>query len=387
MGHAIVVRPWDDMLAEAEQAIPYDVSIREMFTPEELISSESYLKKLREDFELAHRLDKVDYMICGIAGVLSAAVDIFLVGMPESPLASIEGGSLSNYIRAKIEQALPQSEVSRLERRFRVPYDAANNSRLQIPVEGLSSYFHRYQSLGHDPVLGFVFGVLDVMHGTLTAIDKHGNLIKQPGYYQETVGMRLFQAVDQVFGHMKSDVATPRSLPAPFMTLLSLFQFGSIGEEGLSVAEIARAMYGQGYDFVHFLSMSVPVALTEVIVRASYCARRVKGGYRLLESLPFDLPMSRKPKLSTMLFISHAIAAAANAGKIAFSKNPLAINAAQWLTFAKYTLSQLKWILVNKPALREKYVQGFIDREWAEIYSELTASWEGFTKDAIVLYE
>ena len=382
----ITVRSWDEISREAELQSPHDVSVRDIFTYEELISNEAYLVKLREDFNSIHRLDAVDYAICGVSGVLSAAVDIFMVGMPASPLAGIEGGSLSNYIRQKINNSLSSDEIRILEKKFWVPYDPSNNSRLEIPVEGLSSYFHRFQSLGHDPILGFIFGVLDVMNGTFTAIDKNGNIIKQVVDNQSTVGMSFFDAVGRVFGHMKSDVATPRGLPAPFMTLLNLFQFGNIGEEGLSVAEVARSMYGQGYDLSHFLSMSIPTILTEVIVRASYCAKRVKEGHGLIESLPFDLLSNKKPKLSTMLFISHSIATASNAGKVWFTGNPLAINYTQWLAFAKYTISQLRWVLIQKPALRDKYVQGFIDRDWVEIDSILKSSWDEFTKDSIVLY-
>ena len=383
----IVVRSWEEILEEAEKSIPYDVSIKDIFTNDELNSNEAYLVKLREEFNAINRLDAVDYTICGVSGVLSAAVDIFLVGMPQSPLAGIEGGSLSNFIRKKVEESMSPSEIKKLEKEFWVPYDPSNSSNLKIPVEGLSSYFHRFQSLGHDPILGFIFGVLDVMNGTFTAIDKNGNLIKQVVSNQETVGMNLFEAVDRVFGHMKSDIATSRGLPAPFMTLLNLFQFGDIGEEGLSVAEVARSMYGQGYDFTHFLSMSVPVVLNEVVVRASYCAKRVNEGHGLVESLPFDLQLNKKPKLSTMLFISHSIATAANAGKIAFTENPLAINYTQWLAFAKYTLSQLKWVLIQKPELRDKYVQGFIDSDWIELNDTLEVSWDEFTMDAIVLYK
>jgi hypothetical protein len=375
-----IVRPWEEILREAEEAIPYEISIQDMFTPSELKSNEAYLVKLREDFDSIHRLDAVDYTICGVAGILSAAVDIFMVGMPASPLAGIEGGTLSNYIRTKIEEFLPPGEIKKLERENWVPYDSANNSSIKTPVEGLSSYFHRFHSLGHDPVLGFIFGVSDLMNGTFTAIDKNGNLIKQVVKNQETIGISYFEAIDRVFGHMKSDIATSRGLPAPFMTLLNLFQFGSIGEEGLSIAEIGRAMYGQGYDFVHFLSMSVPVVLNEVIVRACYCAKRVNEGYEILESLPIDSPLNRKPKLSTMLFISHSIATAANTGKIAFTENPLAINGAQWLAFTKYSLSQLKWVLFKKPALREKYVQGFLDKDWVEINSEMDVTWNSFTQ-------
>ena len=42
------------------------------------------------------------------------------------------------------------------------------------------------------------------------------------------------------------------------MGLFNLFQFGSIGEEEQTIADIVQGMYFEGYDFIHFCSLSVP---------------------------------------------------------------------------------------------------------------------------------
>jgi hypothetical protein len=42
-----------------------------------------------------------------------------------------------------------------------VPYDVQT-------MDGMFPRSHRFKSLGHDPVLGFVFGVLDILRGTVT---------------------------------------------------------------------------------------------------------------------------------------------------------------------------------------------------------------------------
>ena len=83
--------------------------------------------------------------------------------------------------------------------------------------------------------------------------------------------------------------------------------------------------------------------------------------------------MSREkhPKLATMLFVGHAAATAINAGKVYFTENPLAINYPQWMAFAKYSYSQLKWTLIQKPMLREKYVSGKINEELDCVYTEI----------------
>jgi hypothetical protein len=385
----IVVRSWEEISNEACQKIPCDVSIKDIFTEEELQSNEEYLVKLREEFNALHRLDAIDYTICGIAGILAAAVDILLVGIPEKTKSGIQAGPLSNYIRKLMEEKLPPEEMERLgkTKAYKVPFDPQDNRNLSERVEGLSSWFHRFQSLGHDPILGFIIGVLDVMKGKFTAIDVNGNLISQVAPNQSTNGMKLFDAIALVFRHMKSDVTTSMGLPAPLMTLFNFFQFGNIGEEELNIAEVARGMYAEGYDFTHFLSMSVSPIIIEVLVRTSYFGKRMHEGHGFKDSLPIDLPFNKKPKLGTMLFIAHSIATAVNAGKVAFTENPLSVNYSQWLAFAKYSISQLKWILLKKPALRNKYVQGFIDSDWEEIDCILESTWDDFTKDAIVLYK
>lgn len=383
----IVLRTWLEIHKEAEDSIKDDVSIHDIFTKKELESNEDYLIKLRKDFDMIHKLDKIDYAVCATSAILSAAVDILLVGMPAAALAGEKGGSLSNYIRNEIDNYFTPSEISKLERDFWVPYDPSNNRNLKIEVEGLSSYFHRYQSLGHDPILGFFFGVMDVMKGTFSAIDKNGKFIRQTVVNQETAGMNLFEAVERVFGHLKSDIATPRGLPVPFMTLLNLFQSGKIGEEGLSIAEMGRSMYGQGYDLTHFFSMSLPVALNEIIVRMSYFVKNVNEGKSFDESLPMSTPNNKKPKLGTMLFISHSLATAVNAGKVTFTGNPLAINYPQWLAFAKQTVAQLHWVLKKKPDLRDKYVSGFLENDWVEIEAILDSSWDEFVKESIAIHK
>jgi hypothetical protein len=176
-------------------------------------------------------------------------------------------------------------------------------------------------------------------------------------------------------------------LPAPLMTVFNFFQFGNIGEENLLIADIVRGMYGQGYDFIHFCSTAVSPMIIEVVVRLSYSLKSIKEGNSLKDSIPFSKNRESCPKLQTMLFLSHSISTAVNTGKILVTKNPMAINWAQWMVFAKYSISQLKWILYKKPILRDKYVQGFIDSEWTEIEDELESTWNEFSNNSIFVYE
>ena len=162
---------------------------------------------------------------------------------------------------------------------------------------------------------------------------------------------------------------------------------GSIGEYEQTVAEIVQGMYYEGYDFIHFCSMSIPVMITEVIVRISYSLKRIKEGERIRDAIPFSLNREKHPKLATMLFIAHSGATAINAGKVYFTKDPLAINYTQWIAFVKYSYKQLKWAIVEKPFAREAYVSGKLEDSWKELESEISESFNDFSKDYYVVFE
>lgn len=221
----------------------------------------------------------------------------------------------------------------------------------------------------------------------MTTIDKAGNIVSQVmENYADRKESDIFAALAKQVLHFKSDVTTSMGLPVPLMSLFNLLQFGSIGEEEQTIAEIVQGMYYEGYDFIHFCSMSIPAVLVEVIVRLGYAIKRIKEGHKIKDSIPLSLNREKHPKLATMLFIAHAGATAANAGKVYFTQNPVAINYPQWIAFSKYTYSQLKWALLEKPALRDAYVRGKISEELDAVLAEAEATFDRFASDYIVVF-
>ena len=363
------LRTWEEILRAAERDIDYEVSLTDILPENEIFVGQQKLQAIRDRYNLEHRLDVLDWGIAGVAGTLAALVDIFLVQVPSSKglLGGVDtqGGVLSDKIRKQLRNLYSPDQISQLEDEFWVPYDASTSRKLAEKVAGLGPRSHRFQSLGHDPVLGFIFGVLDIMKGRFSAIDKTGKLIVQaiPG---APSGIGLFEAFATQLGHLKSDIATAAGLPAPFMPLFQFLQFGNI--DGRTVGELSRTMYTKGYDFGHFLAMSIPVAIIEVVVRLFYFAKRLHEGYSFLDALPINIPgKSRKPKLQTMLFTAHTIATAANAGKVYFAANPLGINLPQWLWFIKNSYHQLKWAVWIKENERLKLVQETLDDDWQHV--------------------
>lgn len=387
----IQVPTWEQLCTEAEQVVGTHCRLESIFTEEELQSNQQFIRQLNKDYNRIHQLDRYDISISAAAGLLAAAVDILLVGIPQKSKNGIKAGSLADFIRAKFDEVFPEDEMEKLahSKVSKVSFDAQDNRHVPEDkrVVGLSSYYHRLLSLGHDPLLGFLFGVYDILNGTMTTIDKNGRFVSQVmKNYADRKETDIFAALAKQVIHFKSDITTSMGLPVPLMGLFNLLQFGTIGEEEQTIAEIVQGMYFEGYDFIHFCSMSLPVMLTEVIVRIGYAYKRMREGNKIKESIPFSTDRDRHPKLATMLFLAHSGAAAINAGKIYFTKNPMAINYPQWIAFAKYSYMQLKWILLKKPKAREDYILGKIDQELFEAYRQTDAVFDEFSNDHRLLF-
>jgi hypothetical protein len=152
-----------------------------------------------------------------------------------------------------------------LERAAKVLYDLSMGNA----VDGLSPKVHRLMSLGHDPILAFIFGTIDIMSGTGTYIDKHGDL-RRIATSLSPEG--LVSAFVKVFLHLLSDVFTSAGVQPPFFTLLQLAKTKSpfvLGPSGKKVSwtNMARYMYTHGYDLRHFATMGIVPASVEMIVR------------------------------------------------------------------------------------------------------------------------
>lgn len=385
----MTVPTWEELCNQAEQEVGSTTDLEPLFTYEELRMNQAALRALNADYNNIHKLDKIDITICAAAGILGAVVDILLIGIPQKTPEGLKGGPLSNYVRDWFNQRFPEEEMKKLanSKVSKVSFDAQDNRHTTEYVTGLSAYYHRLLSLGHDPILGLIFGVYDILNGKMTTIDKTGKIVSQVmEYYADRKESDIFAAIAKQIIHFKSDITTSMGLPAPLMALFNLLQFGSIGEEEQTIAEIVQGMYYEGYDFIHFCSMSIPTMIIEVIIRLSYGIKRIKEGNSIKNSIPFSLNREKHPKLSTMLFIGHSAATAVSAGKVYFTKNPMAINYPQWVAFAKYSYKQLKWVLLEKPELRDAYVRGIIAEELNEVYAEIDKSFAEMSEEYIVVF-
>ena len=79
------------------------------------------------------------------------------------------------------------------------------------------------------------------------------------------------------------------------------------------------------------------------------------------------LALRPEPVLGRMLFVAHATSTAINVGRVTITKNPLALNWSQWLTFFRYLIPETYNVLIGDNAAHEAHVQATVDGGWDEL--------------------
>jgi hypothetical protein len=362
---------WEEILAEAKKSTPEHVDFSLLLTEREISTVLKKHSSIGSELNWFSSLDRFDFALSIVTGIIAGIIDVLLVGIPAHPGflggQRSEGGWLSNLVKEKTGNLFPKDKVDELEKAYGVSFDPSTNSKLQEHVAGLGPRTHRFQSPGHDPLMGFIFGVRDILTGDFTAISKDGFLIMQqvadPFLQGEHLFIRILEALKIQFGHLASDVATPSGLPAPLMPLLMFLQFGKIGKNSYTIGEVARQIYRSGYDFRHFMASSLPVMITEIIIRLGYFIRSLQTGKSLSESVPSASSL----KLKRQLLIAHSVATLINAGKVYVTQNPMAISWAQILVFLRYVMPEVAFLLYGKDAAISKMVEEEILKDYHRI--------------------
>ena len=316
------------------------------------------------------------FLLVALGGMVSLA-EFLLVGLPPKTqwTPRNEGGIVPTGWLSERLKAWQVPVDNWLAKICKVPFD---RSYLPGTNAGLTPFNHRLLSFGHDPSpLGMVYGLMDIVSGGMSGITRDGQVFHIPGV-SPTVE-KILMAPLLWIGHLASDVATPMGLPPPGWALTQLLRIPSPGAPGeATIADVARMMYEQGYDFRHYLAGGMVPALVEIIVRTyhfvrySYpaaCKKTISAN--LAETCIANTQL--EGHRTAMLFWGHTTAAAINAGKIViqgaygdYFSAARAINVAQWQMFAvraaQYVAFRLRdrkveQIVLNRKAINERWDQ------------------------------
>lgn len=334
--------------------------------------------KTKTDSDRTLNMQSMDYIVAALSGGIAAVIDAFLVKIPKDTVIVRNGeyifqkGSSLNELLREIgidENGKASKWITVLEKWFKVSYDKS----VDPDIAGFTPKTHRLHSLAHDPsIAGLIWGIKDIVTGTLTCIDKNGCLVVEK--VTEANFINLFTAPILWLGHLLSDVFTRMGLPIPGWSYLQLLQFGSLGEKQRTIAEVARYMYLEGYDLRHLVTMSSTNAVIELIVRLYdflTCKKR-SNKFNLTAEKEY-VEVKNKIKLHNMLFVSYSVASCGNIAKIcAYQGNPAAFNLPLWLGMIKESVTQIT-IITRSSKKYEEAIENrhIIDENFDKLYSSI----------------
>ena len=259
-----------------------------------------------------------------------------------------------------------------------VPYDITRGSgKFGINMEG---GYHRIHTLGHDPILGWIFGTMNILSDTITLDKTYGlktfkvEMIEKPkrwtGPYTGTKGFidaidsikedenRLTAAVFAQALHLKSDEFTKLGLPVPILEAFS--------------PNTASKLYKEGYDSLRLMKdIAVVGAQALVSVLINLLISTIHGLFYNPNEYPnrdlYDV------KTRKILMLSNIIASSSNAITVAgmevaayLSKNPaLAKKGWQYLDIGGYIITMYR--IVSDTKFIHNVKKEFLEKEWGKL--------------------
>lgn len=357
----LVRAPLPQIYAEAEARYTEPLGLADILNIQDFADAEKRVGTHVQEFNRRYGLDGWDYAIAGSCGLFAAMLDLLCVRAPmkssTTPWTKQVDGIFNKAVQAGFNNLIPAELSAKLSSENHI--GAPDTSTLAGVVTASN---HRLRSLAHDPLLGFIFGVLDMKNSTCTTVVD--GVIRIVSIENGQVGGSVFQLLGRMLGHLLSDVNAPTAkgnrgmgLPAPFMGLLRMFEGIPVPSKpnkanptGWSdFGKQIEFMYLNGYDFRQFTVTSLPMLVMETLMRAFYIAKQMKlYGAPFGETLLDTMPSRLNPRFRLMLAMSYGTSSAVNAGKMYVTGNILNANYASWMGLTWNGFHAIKWALVER---------------------------------------
>lgn len=374
--------------AEAEDRYS-NATVNDILNENDRIETNRRIESHIADFNKRYGLDAWDYAIALGCGTFAAMLDLFCVKAPLKPTADFTkqvDGIFNRWVQDGFNKLIPQDLSKKLS--IENTIGGADVSRMDFlidaPKKVINPYNHRLRELSHDPILGFFFGIRDMMNGTCTVIHE-GSIITMNTTAAPVAGT-IKDLIIRMFKHLVSDVNAMSQhgnrgmgLPAPFMGLLRMFNF-KVGDSTFD--RQIEDMYVNGYDFRQFVATSIPLAIMEVLLRVFYVAKQMKVNEAPFgESMMDTMPLKLNPRFRIMLAMAYGTVAGVNAGKVYVTHNLMNANYAAWMGFAWNTFHALKWALFQ----REWKLWDMVEKKELELIASYVDKIEGLEARAATL--
>ncbi|MEG1531413.1 MAG: hypothetical protein RSC15_07300 [Lactococcus sp.] len=369
-----ILSSWEQIVEQAEQQIPFDVVFEDLFTQKELDDVMSEFEKINGQFsEKTSIINKTDLTFLAVATALQVAKSLLFPYVAEK---FDYGNSFDPEERVKhddksIKEAERKAKDEYKDKKLKtnkegywinmlyqgVPYDAIKGSK-DLGL-GLSGTNHRLHTLGHDPILGWIFGTANILTDVITMNNfKSFRVQRKPtSITSETVTIPelFFESYDVIKAdrlnlpaaifaqaqHFKSDIYTKQGLPIPVLATIN--------------ENFASQLYKQNYDSLCF-ARDVKIVGVSFMVSAviDMIIGLVHGLFRD-ENESKELYEVRTRKI---LLISNSIATSSSIVATCITKNSKALDIGSLLSTVSRLFGDIRFIT----KIKAEFIQNEIDQ-------------------------
>lgn len=249
---------WESLANQSKTEIPDEVAFEDLLSKEEFQFCIDEVQRINDEFSLKTGiLNKKDLSFLMVATALQTARWLIIQSICGDLGHTIDKDSRLDHNDKSIKDSVKESnknfqkhfedhghrESSKNYRSWEqiifssAPYDTAVGSAGF--GENLEGGYHRYKTLGHDPILGWIFGTANFITGTCTLSNFNSYRISRVGtpHFSEptNLGTIFYEVFDSTkedwlrlpagifaeFVHLKSDVFTKLGLPVPILETFS----------------------------------------------------------------------------------------------------------------------------------------------------------------------
>lgn len=384
LNHQPQPQSWDSLVAEAECAHPEEVVLEDILSEEEIAASFQELDEINARFEQKTGIgNRTDLSFLGVATALQV-VKALLFPHIAKKFGYGEGVDPSQRLKhndASIKDAQRTANDDFRDKNMRKhptgywinllyqtpPYDITVGAPdLGINMGGA---YHRLHTLGHDPVLGWIFGTANILTDTITlnsfqtfrvARNPKMRILPEPvslwGLGVETKEMILEDRLNlpaALFAqaqHLKSDRYTKVGLPVP---LLAAFN-----------EELASSLYKQQYDSLCFSrDAKIVGASLGISIGIDMIIGLVHGLFRQTDEDP-SLYQIRTRKI---LLISNLLASTSSIVYAGIMRNPKNLDFGTLLCSVGHLCTDLRFMARVKQEFVEKEMDSRLQSELDKI--------------------
>ena len=380
----LVTESWEDIVQQAEKRYPYDIVLEDVLSECEFENAYQDIENIEREFRNFTNLNGVDLSVMIIAAALQTLrwaliPEIGKTINKATRITAEEGDELVKKLKKEFAEKYQDWPAKKKQqgRRLRelegktwkeivfsgVPYDAITGSKDVLKV-GLSGTTHRYRTLGHDPILGWIFGTLNILTDTLTLNNfvsyrvEKGRITNKtlllPQLLSETLNQiqsdkyKLPAAVFRQAMHYKSDMYTKDGLPVPLLGVFS--------------EDLAGELDSSQYDFLCFVRDS------KIEVTSAVLSILINMAIGLIHGLYYDEKRDKKRTLfevrtRKILLYSNVLASTGNAATALITKNAKTLDIGGILITISRLYTDARFIAHAK----EKFIQNRLDNDLQQI--------------------